>query len=184
VSLYIADSRDYIHKGAIFRFSPFFWQENPLWIVRVASWLEPRQLSLHRDTELQDTFQGDYEKEDILAKAKKRYLIVISNDNETRNDGFHDVLVAPVYSIYDNELRNTLIERYTNDPSKFYLPHDNNFSELRESYVNLRKIRLQDKGCLSSDKKLPFSLNNIAMAALLKRYTDYISMDNPRDYVR
>ncbi len=184
MSLYIRDSVNRIHRGAIFRFSPFFWSKHPLWITRISKWVEPRRLTLHPESELHDAFQvvEDKNEEHIIVKAKRRYLIVVSNENENKNPKISEVLVAPIYSIDGKSNSSEMIEMAINNPSKFYLPYDSNFSEIKDSFVDLRKIRLHDKKYL--DKKLNFSINETGIKALLNRYIDYISMDNPENYIK
>ena len=176
MEIFRGDNTNNIHRGAIYSFRPFFWLETPLWIARVDNYSQhDRHARIYTEDQLTDAFRGEHIEEDILVKAKRRFLIIISHNNEAQASKFHDVLVAPFYSFDGKDDIPRRRESAINIPSLFYIDHDINYPEMREGVVNLRAISLLKKDFLPSIHKLPFSLTADAMKAILKRYIDYLS---------
>ena len=174
--LYEQDTSQSIHRGAICAYRPVFWIEPPLWLLRDIDWHQ-QQAWLHKWQSRKDAFRGTHIQEEVLANAKVRRVVVLSNDKEIRR--LKEYLVAPVYSIDPKRHRSEILEKYRTHraPHIFYLHRDPNHSEMPESYINLRKIHLLHKGFLSADSKLDLTLTPQAIRMLLQRYKRYLSQE-------
>jgi hypothetical protein len=170
------ETRDFIHQGAIYCYRPFFWLETPLWISRITSYdPQNRHAQLFTESQLPDAFRGEHIIEDVLVKAKRRFVIVISKNSEAQHSKYKDVLVAPFYSFDGKEDIERKREILPNVPFMFYIESDDSFPYMREGVLDLRGIILFKKDLLREENKMHFSLTNEAMRALLKRYWDYLS---------
>lgn len=171
-SLYKQDLGNIIHRGSIFRFSPIFWLRPPLWIARVTSWTNPRSVDIYRESEV-NAFRVSPENEEyVLATAKRRFVVVLSNDNEGKQSRFKDLLVAPIMSIEDKSNLERRREIAVTIPHYFFLEPSPQFPDLKESYVDLRDTRLLHKDFLTN--KANYSLTETATLAMLDRYRAYL----------
>ena len=180
LSLYQKDPRKQIHRGAIYRFRPVFWLEPPLYILRDIRWESPGCADFYLRNELQDDFKVAkwQHEENVVARAKVRSVIILSNDFEANNPNMAELVIAPVYTLKPDKMTPERLNKLRGNqfPSGFYLPPDPRFSELPEGYVGYRSIRPLDKGFLIVEKKYSFSLTPLAMKALLARYHHYLSI--------
>ena len=179
LSLYRRDSRRTIHRGAIYRFRPVFWLEPPLYILRHIQWVSPRHADLYRRAELQNDFKvAEFgNEENVVARAKVRSVVVLSNDYEANDPNVKELIIAPAYTLKPEMTPESLKRlRQNQHPVTFYLPHDPGFPELPEGYVVYRNIQPLKKGFLTAKMKYSFSLTPRAMEALLERYRNYLSV--------
>jgi len=176
VSLYKVQLNKSIHRGAIYCYLPVFWLTPPLWIIRSIQWTIPRTASLFKDSELNNSFsqgvQGN--EEDVLARAKKRFIVVVSPDY--RLSHLHDILVAPIYSLDGKGKTPEEIEIIKRAPDLFYLEYDVNYPEIKESFIDFKQIRPLHRDYFLQNAKLSFSFDSIAMDAILNRFLDYMSI--------
>ena len=129
---------------------------------------------------LRDAFRTGYNdnQEDVIARAKVRYVIVLSSDLEARNRIMHDVLVAPTYTLDASTHRPEFLEQVRTNkyPWFFHLYPDPDFPAIGECYINFRQIQALHKGFLQ-EGKLQFTLTPDAIRAVLDRYKQYLSVD-------
>jgi hypothetical protein len=174
--MYQQDLNSEMHQGAIYEYRPFFWLEPPLMIVRNLHWLGGGRAygDIVEVNQLSDAFrrtQSQGNQEDVMAKAKVRHIIVLSKNKYAQREKERAILVAPSYTLdssrhpehFINGLRE---ERY---PFLHYLPVHPDFSQARESYIDLREITSVHKDFLL-DGKLDFCLRPASVARLLSRY--------------
>jgi hypothetical protein len=174
-SLYEQDTRKTVHRGAIYSYRPIFWLDHPLWIVRDVRWTPPRNGGLHQWSELKDAFQGSYVEEDVLARAKVRFVVVVSRDYEAQKPRFKDVIVVPMYTLHqDHKLEFKERVRTNQYPELFYLAPDPTYPQIEEGYVNFRQIQSLRKAFLTEDAKLDIALVPNAIKAMLQRYKEYL----------
>lgn len=145
-----------MHQGAIYRYRPIFWLNHPLWIVRDRDFSPPPPFAAHlyRQNDLRDAFRGgNGNEEDVVARAKRRFLVVLSPQVEIDTNAVKKVLVAPLYSITDRT-RPDIAERVRRGelPHVFYLPADYRFQNVRERYIKYHEIRFLDKRFLGNGK--------------------------------
>ena len=174
--MYQEDINSDMHQGAIYEYRPFFWLEPPLLIVRDIQWLRGGrgQGDIIAADQLTDAFrraQSQGNQEDVLAKAKVRHIIILSKNKFAQREQERVVLVAPTYTLDSNRHRLRFIdglreERY---PYLHYLPEHPDFSQTKESYVDLREITSIHKDFLQ-EGKLDFCLRSTSVARLLERY--------------
>jgi len=180
VALYQHDPRPILHRGAIFQYRPIFWLNPPLWVLRNHRWTPPRSVDIYAPSELRDAFSRGIEdnQEDVIARAKVRYIVILSNDVEARKPQFKEVIVAPIYTLDPQVHRHDFLEalRQGRYPDLFYLPADPTFPQMVESYIDLRKVQALSKGFLTEGKlDICFSLQ--AIKAILYRYREYLCRD-------
>ena len=175
MSLYITQPNNSIHRGAIYRFLPVSWLRNPLWVVREIRWTQPRSAGIHRDSELTNSFKlsANNNEEDVLAIAKKRFIVVMSPNNGINN--LKEILVAPIYTLDGKQKSPDLITNIKSTPDHFYLEYDSIYSDIKESFIDFKQIRPLHRDFFSNESKLKFSFDTIAMEAILNRFMDYIS---------
>ena len=173
VALYQRDTIGAIHRGAICAYCPIFWLEPPLWLLRNIDWNPPRHADLYRWDERSDAFRGEHVEEEVVASAKVRYLVILSNDHEIQK--FTTLLVAPTYTT-DPDRHSTFLDRLRRNeiPHLFHLGEDPGYPEMRECYIDFRKIQLLHKDFLTEDSKSGISLTDKALSALLERYRRYL----------
>ena len=170
-----------IQRGAIYKFRPIFWLNRPpLWILRNISFGAHNQAEVYREEQLRDAFRQssqDHE-EDVIARAKVRYVAVLSSTREAQNKSVKTVMVAPFYTLKGDKISSDDLThiRSNRHPFFYYLPDDSRFPDLRECYINFRKLQFLDKNFLSAGK-LSFSLTSIAVKSILTRYKDYLSTE-------
>jgi len=179
-TLYQRDPRPILHRGAIYQYRPIFWLDPPLWILRNYRWTTPRSANIYALSELRDAFGRGSEdsQEDVIARAKVRYIVILSNDFEASKPQFKEVIVAPTYTVDPQAHRPEFLEdlRQGKYPDKFYLPADQGFPQMVESYVDFRKVQALSKGFLAEGKlDICFSLQ--AIKAVLYRYREYLCRD-------
>ena len=169
-----------ICRGEIYRFRPVAWLKWPLWIVRNIQWGTPAWADLYPQGDLRDCFRRAEHgnEEDVVARAKVRSVVVLSNDTEAASPRLKEVIVAPTYTITPDKPDRQLVERLRagKAPGCFYLPPDPDFPEIVECYLDLRKVQPLHKDFLLSQYRLPFRLSRVAMAAILNRYKTYLYM--------
>lgn len=167
------DKSTSLHRGAIYHLRPIFWLEPPLWILRDHNWTIPRSASLNRITELSDAFQGSDSEEDVLAKAKIRPLIILSNDKDINSKYIKEVIVAPIYSIKPEHPQDFLDKlKQGIFPDLFYIPADQIQDTIKDSYINFRQVRALKKEFLESGK-LDITLSMDMLKAILNRYQSF-----------
>jgi len=179
-TLYQQDSITTLHRGAIFRYRPIFWLDPPLWILRNQRWTPPRSASIYAPSELRGAFRRHTEdnQEDVIARAKVRYIVVLSNDIEARKPHFKEVIVVPIYTIDPQEHRPRFLEnlRRGRYADLFYLPADPAFPQMVESYIDFRKVQSLHKGFLT-EGRLGICFSSRAIKAILYRYREYLCRD-------
>ena len=166
-----------MHRGAIYQYRLIFWLEPPLWLLRNISWTPPKSATIHRWRELSDAFrlrEADNQ-ENVIARAKVRYIAILSRDFEAQKPQFKEVIVAPTYTLDPTEHRQSFLDnvRDSQYPGLFYLPPDSSYPEIGESYINLRQIQSLHKGFLT-EGKLDIAFTPKAIGAILHRYTRYL----------
>jgi hypothetical protein len=67
--------------------------------------------------------------EDVLARAKIRYIVVLSRNYAIRT-GLRDVVVIPTYTLKEHKESFSERVRQNAQPDLHYLPADRNFPEL------------------------------------------------------
>ena len=176
MSLYKIEPSTGIYRGAIYKYLPIFWLESPLWIIRTINWTKPITASLQQESDITDSFSlatlGN--EEDVLARAKRRFIVVVSPNYGIGK--LKDILVAPIYSIEGKGFSPEDKEYIKNNPSLFYLEHDGNYSEIKESFIDFKQVRPLRKDFFFPNSKLRFSFDTKAMDAILNRFIDYITM--------
>lgn len=175
--LFQPDNDQTIHRGAIFKYRPISWLKPPLWLVRDIDW-HTHYASVFKQADMWQAFQRRDEdnQEDVIARAKIRYVIVVSNDYEARRQEFHDVLVAPTYTFDDQKAYRRDLIQSGQHREFFYLPPDAAYAEMGDCFIDLRQIQRLDKGFLS-DGRLPYALTPQVVKAILFRYKDYLLID-------
>lgn len=179
-TLYQRDLYPILHRGAIFQYRPIFWLDPPLWILRHQRWTPPRSAGIYAPSELHDAFRRGIEdnQEDVVARAKVRYIVILSNDVEARKSQFKELIVAPIYTVDPQVHRPDFLEalRQGRYPDLFYLPPDPAFPQMVESYVDFRKVQALSKGFLT-EGKLDVCFSSPAIKAILYRYREYLCRD-------
>ena len=169
-----------IRRGQIYRFRPVVWLKPPLWIVRNIQWGSPTWANLCRQVDLSDSFRraDDGNEEDVVARAKVRGVVVLSNDTEAASPKLKEIIVAPTYTITSEKPKQEFIDRLRAGavPGCFYLPRDAAFPDTVECYLDLRKVQPLHKEFLLSQYRLPVRLTANAVAAILDRYKTYLYM--------
>jgi len=177
-TLYQLDPRTILHRGAIFRYRPIFWLDPPLWILRNHRWTPPA--NIYSPSELRDAFsrRGEDNQEDVIARAKVRYIVILSNDVEARKPQFKEVIIAPIYTVDPQMHRPYFLEalRRGKYPDLFYLPADPSFPQMVESYIDFRKVQALSKEFLT-EGKLDICFSSQAIKAILYRYREYLCRD-------
>lgn len=176
-SPYFADAEKLMRRGAIYKFRPIFWLHPPLWVLRNISFAPPGQADIHKAEQLADAFRlGPQEnQEEVMARAKLRYLAVLSSTREAQNKSLKTVWVAPFYTLKtENILPEPLAEiRNNRHPFFYYLPSDPRFPDSHEWYINFRQFQFLDKNFLTIGKS-NLSLTPLAVKSILTRYINYI----------
>ena len=178
VSPYLDEKRHMIHRGAIYKFRPIFWLRPPLWLLRNIVFRNPGNADVYRADSLSDAFRI-YEtghEEDVIARAKIRYVVVLSSDFESQRRNIKSLLVAPFYTLDAKKFPPDILSivRSNNHPQFYYLPSDTRFPDVRERYINLRKIQFLDKGFFDGGKS-PLALTDTAVKSIIERYKSHIS---------
>jgi hypothetical protein len=178
ISLYTRDSQNVVHRGAIYKFRPIPWLHSPLFILRNIRWTPIRQADMYSQTERADAFRlaSEGNEEHVMARAKLRYIIVLSNDNECRQSMHKEVVVCPIYSLDPRSERRDFLATLQTDgyPNLFYLMRDPAFPEVGEAYLNFRATQAVHKEFLSQDSKLGECLTAAGVKAILQRYHLYM----------
>lgn len=179
-SLYERDDSSIARQGTIFEFRPVFWIEPPVTLVRDINYTT-RQASIYRHPQWpRNAFRRseEYNQEDVLARAKVRYVVVLSPDHEATARQIRQLVVAPIYGLAG---RPDLAERIKGGewPEQMYLPVDDEYAELSESYINFRHVQPMVKELLLSQHKLGFRFGPTARLAVIKRYQDYFVYQPP-----
>jgi hypothetical protein len=174
ISLYQKDINTEPHRGAIYEFRPVFWLEPPLWILRDVRLSPPRQANIYPENEVQNAFRliNQNNEEDIMARAKKRPVVILSSDLDISSH--NNLVVAPIYSLSDKSNKG-VVERIRNSeyPEYFYLPKDIKYPNLEEGYINFRKVFTIHKGFLEKGK-LYITFTSETIKAILYRYLNYL----------
>lgn len=176
-SLYQQDPQTTMHRGAIYQYRPIFWLEPPLWLLRDIQWTPPRHAAVHRRNELSDAFRlrEQDNQEDVIARAKVRYVVILSNDFEAQKPQFKEVIVAPTYTLDPAEHRQSFLDKVRNNqyPDLFYLPSDPIHPEVGECYIDFRQIQSLHKGFLK-EGKLDIAFTPQTIKAIIYRYKRYL----------
>jgi hypothetical protein len=176
-SLYHHDTQTDVHRGAIYKYRPIFWLKPPLWLLRNIHWAPPRSADIYERGELPDAFRlGEQDnQEDVIARAKIRYVVILSNDFEAQKPQFKDVIVVPTYTVDPTRHSSPFLDglRKMEYPSLFYLPPDPSYPEMGECYIDFREARLLRKEFLQ-DGKLDITFTSQAIKAILHRYKQYL----------
>ena len=179
-SFYELDSSTIIHRGAIYQYRPIFCLEPPLWILRNEQWTLPRSASIYPQNELRDAFRRNIEdnQENVIARAKIRFVVVMSNDYECAKRQFGEVVVVPAYTLDPVTHSTEFLDKTRNNrvPSMFYLPSDPSFPQVAESYLDFRKVQTLDKGFLQ-EGKLGLSLTRWVTTAAIEQYRRYLTLE-------
>jgi hypothetical protein len=182
LSLYEQDRQTAMHRGAIYQYRPIFWLEPPLWLLRDIKWTPPRRAAVHGWNELFNAFRLHEQdnQEDVIARAKIRYVVILSSDFEAQRRQFKQVIVAPTYTLDPAEHRQSFLTRVRNNqyPSLFYLPPDPNYPEMGECYIDFREVQLLHKEFLR-EGKLDITFTTKAIKAAIYRYTQYLVCKEP-----
>jgi hypothetical protein len=177
-SPYEIDNNPMMHRGAIYEFRPVFWLRPPLWILRNLKVSTPGRADVYRWDELAGAFRSFEEEheEDVVARAKIRYVVILSNNRETQNQAFKSVLVAPLYTLKVEKLSEAKLKfiRSNSYPNLYYLPTDSSFPASRERYIDFRRIQLLDKQFLR-EGKVNFTLTHAVTKSILQSYKKYLS---------
>jgi len=176
-SLYHHDTQTDMHRGAIYKYRPIFWLKPPLWLLRNFHWTRPRSAAVCERGELSNAFRlrEQDNQEDVIACAKIRYVVILSNDFEAQKHQFKEVIVVPTYTLDNTRHRSSFLDRLRNmkTPSLFYLPPDPSCPEMGECYINFREVRLLHKEFLQ-DGKLDITFTPQGIKAILHRYKQYL----------
>lgn len=175
-SLYERDTQTTLHRGAVYKYRPIFWLEPPLWILRGIQWTPPRHASLHEWRELRDAFRlGSEHEEDVVARAKVRFVVVLSRDFEARDPRFDKVIVAPTYSLDPARHKPGFLERVRRNehPELHYLASDPGYPGVGECYIDFRQVQSLHKHFLN-EGKLEIAFTPEAIKAILYRYKQYL----------
>ena len=177
-TIYERDSDERIHCGAIYQYRPIPWLEPPLWLLRDIQWTPPRYASVHDCEELQDAFRryADDNQEDIVARAKRRYVLVLTSTSEARYRGVKQVIVAPAYT-FDQDDKPDFVAQVKRDKiyHTFYLAEDPDFPDVRECYLNFRQVQPMDKRFLN-EGNLSTCIVPAAMSGILRKYRNYLKL--------
>lgn len=175
---YQTDSNPDIHRGAIYEFRPVMWLKPPLWIAEVINFGNPGSANLHNWSNSPDRFfhsYADEHKEYVLATAKIRHIIVLSNQKELRMPSFKQILVVPLYTLRSDKSWYEPIQS-NQKVDTFYLPPHDDDKDMRERFANFLEIHRINRDFLDTEKKLPYCLTQKAINALLKKYQNYLSL--------
>lgn len=114
----------------------------------------------------------------MIARAKIRFVVILSNDFECDRRQFKQVIVAPTYTLDPNTHPPEFLERVRNHrfPSQFYLPTETTFPDVTESYIDFRQVQALDKEFLQ-EGKLRFHLTRWAITAAIEHYRRYLALD-------
>jgi len=177
VSLYQIDKQTTPHRGAIYKFRPVSWLEPPLWILRDVRLAPPRQANIYPENEAQNAFRLAHQnnEEDIMARAKKRPVVILSSDIDIKSHS--NLVVAPIYSIGSDKSNKDLEEKIRNNeyPEYFYLPKDPINPILEEGYINFRKVHSINRKFLENGK-ITITFTPDVIEAILYRYISYFRL--------
>ncbi len=179
-TVYTEDQRDGPHQGAVYSFVPVPWLEAPLWLLREVRLGPPnRSARPVPESEAPDAFRNADQKheEEVMARAKRRFAVVLSNDTECSHPATKHLVVAPVYSVPSKPDGNGSLQRLRNLqlPGRFYLPKTPEFPQMSECYIDLRRVQPVDLRFLQSHKEA-MCLSSTCTHALLQFYKDYLSL--------
>jgi hypothetical protein len=167
-----------IQRGAIYEFRPVMWLKPPLWIAEGIQFGNPGSADLYNWSNHSQRFFHSHDKkhqEYVLADAKVRPVIVLSNERELRVSSFSRILVAPLYTLRpENRWYKTI--RDNKKPEAFYLPPYEDDSDQRERFADFLQIHRMDRRFLESGNKFSYGLTTTATNALLKKYKNYLSL--------
>jgi hypothetical protein len=177
-SLYRQDPSETPHCGAIYKYRPVFWLNPPLWCLRNIQWTQkPPEASLRKAEELPNAFSLRVQdnEEDVMARAKIRHIVVLSQDAYAQNPGFDDVIIVPSYTLKPTQL-DTTEERVRNNefPNVFYLARDPNFPQMGECFLDFSEVRSLHKEFLQ-EGKLDVAFTPVATKAIIQRYIEFLS---------
>ncbi|NLE46280.1 MAG: hypothetical protein GX620_16295 [Chloroflexi bacterium] len=175
-SLYCADENPAPHRGAVYQYRPVPWLEPPLWLVRDVHWSPPRRATIFQTGEVRDAFRrADQEhQEDVMTRAKQRFVVVLSADPELGKRNLKEVMVAPAYTFHETHPP-TFVEavRMSRLPYTFYLPDDPSHPEIAECYLDFRQVQPLHREFLT-DGKLNVCLAPTTVKAVLQRFRQYL----------
>lgn len=174
-SIFESDDLLLPRQGTVFEFRPVFWIEPPITIVRDINYIS-RRAWIYRESEWPtDAFRRGSEnnQENVIARAKIRYVVILSPDHEAAAVNIRELIVAPIYSLGGTRL--DIAERIKTGewPDRIYLETDQQFPDLGESFINFRQVQPMQKDLLGQQHKQPFRFNSDWRDAIIKRYRDY-----------
>lgn len=161
---YTQDEKSNIHQGAIYEYRPFFWLDPPLYLLRNVNrpitGSYPGSATVLLESEQSDAFrQGESEnQEDVLAIAKRRFVIVLSRDSYLSRQRNKDILVAPIFSFKDRHYEDhpSFVDRIKNGnvPGRVYLPAfiDVGQTQLKEGLIDVRQAKTIKRDFLDDGK--------------------------------
>jgi hypothetical protein len=166
-----------IHRGAVYQYRPISWLVSPVLITRDIQWNAGiGTADVHPEGTLGDEFRRQTERheEDIIVRAKVRFLVILSSNFECQDPRFLSVLVAPTFTISTTRHQPNFIEKLRTGRSRehFYLPLDPAFPRTTESYIDFRHTQMYNKRILGSNKA-SYYLTESATKAVLFRFQQY-----------
>jgi len=176
VSLYEEDPLERVHRGAIYEYRPIPWLEPPLWLLRNVRLSRPAYASLYRCSEVSNAFRmGDQNNEEsVMARAKRRYIVVLTADVEAQHPTMRQILVAPAYTFHETGNPSFVSRvRESELPYAFYLPEDPYYPDVGECYLDFRQIQPVHRGFLK-DGKLGVCLTPTSIKAVLQCCRQYL----------
>lgn len=111
-----------------------------------------------------------------MARAKLRYVVVISHDFYNENAEFDEVVVLPTYTLKPGRPRFANAVRRGELPHIFYIAEDPAFPQMGECFIDFREVRPLRKGFLGAGK-LDVAFTPLAVAAIVQSYKDYLSRE-------
>jgi hypothetical protein len=176
ISPFYEDDLSKMHRGAIYEFRPISWLEPPLWIARNRY---RGQATIHKWEGLHNAFRQGMEEnqEEILAKAKLRYVATVSSENRIAQERLSLILVAPFYTLQVEKLKAGnpyRLEGLRNNhfPNIHYLPPDRLLGD-REMVIYFEQIRHIHRGFLK-DRKCGVSLTSDFVDSMFFRYSKFL----------
>lgn len=109
-----------------------------------------------------------------MARAKLRFVVVISHDYYNRHSKFDEVVVLPTYTLKPDKPYFANAVRSGDVPHYFYIAEDPAFPEMGECFIDFREVRPLRKGFLN-EGKLDVAFTPLAIAAIVQGYKNYLS---------
>ena len=177
-SLYQSDPGKAVHRGAVFEFRPVSWLDPPLWCIRNVRYGNPGSADLYEHSALLSAFRvkSEEHQEHVLARAKVRHVVVLSNDYVNSLPTLDKVAIVPSYSLQPHKPEFAERVRRGEFLGVFYLAEDPAFPEVGECFLDYGEVRPIHRGFLASGK-LSVCLTSQAAKAVVEGYKQYLSLD-------